>query len=91
VFVESVSDGIYCVGADGDRLDVNAAGRRMLAYPCEELLAPNIRGFIASEGLSRVAPEIARVHAGEVVHSEWIFRITRATAGLRHRPRSLVK
>ncbi|HLG99418.1 MAG TPA: EAL domain-containing protein [Bryobacteraceae bacterium] len=69
--VESASDGIFCTGADGGFLDANAAGCRMLGHTREELLALNIRDFIAPDEIARVAPEIARVQAGQVVHSEW--------------------
>jgi PAS domain S-box-containing protein len=71
--VESACDGIFCVGADGGLLDANAAGCRMLGYTREGLLALNIRDFIASEQIAFVAPAIARVNAGQVMHSEWLL------------------
>ena len=72
--VESASDGIFCTSRDGGFLDANAAGCRMLGYKREELLALNVRDVFAPEETARVAPEIAGVHAGQVVHSEWLLQ-----------------
>ena len=71
--VESASDGIFCANADGGFLDANATGCRMLGYTREELLT-NVRDIFAVEEIARVAPEITRVHAGQVVHSEWLLQ-----------------
>ena len=57
----------------GGFTDVNATGSRLLAYTREEVAGLNVRDVITAEGTARMEPEIARVHAGEVVHSEWLF------------------
>ncbi len=72
--VESASDGIFRIGAEGGFVDANAAGCRMLGDSREGLLASNIRDYIPPEGIARVAPDIARAHAGQAVHSEWLFQ-----------------
>jgi two-component system sensor histidine kinase/response regulator len=72
--VECASDGIFHVSADSGFVDVNAAGCRLLGCTREEVLALNVREIITAEGIARVEPEIARIHAGEVVHSEWLFQ-----------------
>ena len=72
--VESTSDGIFCVSADGVLVDVNAPGCRMFGYSREKVLALSIHDVFDADDIARVGPEFARVHTGEIAHSEWLFR-----------------
>jgi PAS domain S-box-containing protein len=72
--VESASDGIFVTDAHGRVLDVNPLGCRMLNYTREEILGLSIPDIVQEEEVARVATELGRLNAGEVVRSEWQFR-----------------
>ena len=61
-----------CLTHPVDPLDLLATVKMCLRL--KELLALNIRDFIAAEGIDCGAPEIARVRAGQVAHSEWLLQ-----------------
>lgn len=71
--IESASDGIYIADMNGCFVEVNAQGCRMLGYSRSEMLKLDIIDIVSSEYKSRVATEIARLHAEEIVRSEWKF------------------
>jgi PAS domain S-box-containing protein len=71
--IESASDGIYIADISGRFVEINALGCRMLGYSRDELLKLSITNIVSSEDKLRVATEISRLHAGEIVRSEWQF------------------
>ena len=71
---ESASDGITVTDAQLRYVDANATACRMFGYTREELLARSIPEVLAAEEISRLAPFMETMTAGEVSKSEWRFR-----------------
>jgi PAS domain S-box-containing protein len=72
--LESASDGIFHVSANGVLMEVNAKGRGMLGYARKEMPPLTVEDIIAAEDAALIGPELARARAGEIVQSEWRFR-----------------
>ena len=71
---EQAVDGIFVSDAQGNFLDANSAGCRMLGYNRKEILSRNIADVVAEEEVPRIAPEVAQFADGSVVRSEWRMR-----------------
>ncbi|MGO8796786.1 MAG: PAS domain S-box protein [Candidatus Sulfotelmatobacter sp.] len=74
LLVEQASDGIFLASAEGRYLDVNPAGAEMLGYTRDQIVRLSIGDLVATEEISRIAPEVARFADGSVIRSEWKFR-----------------
>jgi PAS domain S-box-containing protein len=72
--IESAADGIFVTDTRGRVLDVNLLSCRLLNYTREEILGLSIPDIVLDEEVARVALELGRLKAGEVVRSEWQFR-----------------
>lgn len=71
LLVEQAPDGIFLTDGEGNCLDVNAAGARMLGYSREEILACCIADLVVPEEVARIPEEIARITHGAAVTSQW--------------------
>ena len=71
---EQASDGIFISDVEGNYVDVNFAGSKMLGYSREEILKMSIRDLVVQEDINRVVPEISRLQGEDSVISEWRFR-----------------
>ena len=72
--IESASDGILVSNVAGRLLEVNAAACQMLGCSREELVRMGLVDIVASGEMVRILPEVAQLHEGEVVRSEWLCR-----------------
>ena len=71
---EQASDGIFISDHQGNYVDVNSAGSKMLGYSRDEILKMSIRDLVVHEDVNRVVPEINRLQGEDSVISEWRFR-----------------
>jgi PAS domain S-box-containing protein len=71
---EQAVDGIFVSDAQGNYIDVNAAGARLLGYERQEILHLNIADVVAEAERQRLPPEFTKLAGGAVVRSEWQFR-----------------
>jgi PAS domain S-box-containing protein len=72
--VEQASDGIFIADREGRYTEVNPAGAAMLGYTREEVCGLTIADLVDPDEVARVAPEVARLLAGETVCNTWRFR-----------------
>jgi PAS domain S-box-containing protein len=71
---EQAVDGIFVSDAQGNYIDVNAAGARMLGYERQEILHLNIADVVAETERPRILPEFTKLAGEAVVRSEWQFK-----------------
>jgi diguanylate cyclase (GGDEF)-like protein/PAS domain S-box-containing protein len=72
--VEQAVDGIFVGDVQGDFIDINTAGARMLGYAQEEIIGLNIRDVIAEEEIPRIPDEMAKYAGSLVTRGEWRFK-----------------
>jgi PAS domain S-box-containing protein len=68
--VDQASDGIFVANTEGNHVDVNDAGCKMLGYTREEILKLNIRDLIPEEDLADAPPKKEKVQSGNLVLQE---------------------
>ena len=73
LLVDDAADGIFITDANGRYLDVNPAGCAAFGFTREEMLARSIADILAPEEQARLGDEIARLHGGNPIRSEWRF------------------
>ncbi len=71
---ESAADPVLVVDSDGRLTDANSAACRAFGYERSELIGRPAADLVVPEEVPRIAPEMARLRAGEVVRSEWRCR-----------------
>lgn len=68
--VEQASDGIYIADGNGNYVDVNASGCRMLGYPREQLLQMNIRDVVPRREQGAIPLRLDELRSGKPVLTE---------------------
>lgn len=71
---EHASEAIFVSDLQGNMLDVNAAACRLAKYTRDEMLRLRHVDLVAREEAPRIAAELARCDAGEVVEQRWLLR-----------------
>jgi len=71
---EQASDGIFIADLQGNYLDVNTSGCRMLGYSREEISQLNIRDLIPAEDQATALLRLDELHAGNTIISECQLR-----------------
>jgi len=71
---EQATDGVFIADREGNYINVNAIGVRMLGYTRDELLRLRISDVIAEVEVPRVSPELEEIKAGHPYHSKWQFK-----------------
>lgn len=71
---ESASEAIFVSDLQGNLLDVNAAACRLAKYTRDEMLRLRHVDLVTREDAPRIASELARCDAGEVVEQRWLLR-----------------
>ncbi|WP_153147889.1 PAS domain S-box protein [Dechloromonas sp. H13] len=71
---DNASEAIFVSDLQGNLLDVNAEACRLAKYTREEMLRLRNVDIVAQEETPRIAPELARCDAGDVVEQRWLLR-----------------
>ncbi len=71
---DNASEAIFVSDLQGNLLDVNAEACRLAKYTREEMLRLRNVDIVAQEETPRIAPELARCDAGDVVERRWLLR-----------------
>jgi len=70
LLMEQAADGIFVADSDGNYIEVNTEGCRMLGYTREEVLRLNMRDLIPAEDQARAPIRWSALQSGERVTSE---------------------
>lgn len=70
---EQAPDGIIVADANGEHLDVNSAGCRMLGYDREEIVGKKIVDLLPPEEAARFSQSKQQLSEGGIQISEWTF------------------
>ena len=70
LLMEQAADGIFVADADGNYVEVNPTGCRMLGYTREEMLDRNIRDLIPADDQARTPIRWTALHSGESIIAE---------------------
>ncbi|HSH81943.1 MAG TPA: PAS domain S-box protein [Herpetosiphonaceae bacterium] len=70
LLMEQAADGIFVADADGNYIEVNPTGCRMLGYTREEMLDRNIRDLIPADDQARTPIRWTALHSGESIIAE---------------------
>jgi PAS domain S-box-containing protein len=71
---ESASEAIFVSDLQGNLLDVNAEACRLAKYTRDEMLRLRNVDLVTLEEAPRIAPELARCDAGEIIEQRWLLR-----------------
>ncbi len=71
---DNASEAIFVSDLQGNLLDVNAEACRLAKYTREEMLRLRNVDIVVQEETPRIAPELARCDAGDVVEQRWLLR-----------------
>ena len=71
--VDQATDGIFVADSQGNYVDVNSTGCKMLGYSREEVLNLTLADILDPTEISRLGPAMASYANGEIVVSEWRF------------------
>ncbi len=71
---DNASEAIFVSDLLGNLLDVNAEACRLAKYTREEMLRLRNVDIVTQEETPRIAPELARCDAGDVVEQRWLLR-----------------
>ncbi|RMD93133.1 MAG: PAS domain S-box protein, partial [Calditrichaeota bacterium] len=77
--IEQASDGIFLADQQGNYLDINTQGCKLLGYGKEELLQLNLRDLIPADELAKNPLQLDRLLAGETVVSERLLKHKQGT------------
>lgn len=70
---DNAGEAIFVSDLQGNLLDVNAEACRLAKYTREEMLRLRNVDIVAQEETPRIAPELARCDAGDVVEQRWLL------------------
>ncbi len=71
---DNASEAIFVSDLQGNLLDVNVEACRLAKYTREEMLRLRNVDIVAQEETPRIASELARCDAGDVVEQRWLLR-----------------
>ena len=71
---DSASEAIFVSDLQGNLLDVNAEACRLARYTRDEMLRLRNVDLVTRDEVSRVARELARCDAGEILEQRWLLR-----------------
>lgn len=71
---DNASEAIFVSDLRGNLLDVNAEACRLAKYTREEMLRLRNVDIVVQQEAPRIAPELARCDAGDVVEQRWLLR-----------------
>ena len=74
VLFEQSTDGIFIANRQGNYLDVNPAGCKMLGYTWDEITKLTIADVIAADEIERVKPEIEIIIRDGSIKKHWKFK-----------------
>jgi PAS domain S-box-containing protein len=74
MLVEQSVDGIFLSDANGQYLDANLSGCKMLGYTWEEIVTMSLADVLTEAEVKRVPELIASFEGGNVSNSEWVFK-----------------